>query len=38
MFFIEIVDAIFELDVRLLNHQNWTSTAQVMVNFIPGIS
>ena len=25
-----------ELDVRLLNHQNWTSIAQVMVNFILG--
>ena len=25
-----------ELDVKLLNHQNWTSIAQVMVHFIPG--
>ena len=25
-----------ELDVRLLNHPNWTSTAQVMVHFILG--
>ena len=23
-----------ELDVRLLNHLNWTSTAQVMVHFL----
>ena len=26
---------ICELDVRLLNHPNWTSTAQVMVHLIP---
>ena len=26
-----------DLDVRLLNHQNWISIAQVMVHFIPGI-
>ena len=24
---------IYELDVRLLNHPNWTSTTQVMVHF-----
>ena len=24
---------ICEIDVKLLNHSNWTSTAQVMVNF-----
>ena len=23
-----------EIDVRLLNHSNWTSIAQVMVNFL----
>ena len=27
---------IYELDVRLLNHLNWTSTTQVMVHF-PGL-
>ena len=27
---------ISELDVRLSNHPNWTTIAQVMVHFIPG--
>ena len=26
---------ICELDVRILNHLNWTTTAQVMLHFIP---
>ena len=29
---------IIELDVRLFNHLNWTSTAQVIVHFIPEIA
>ena len=29
---------ICELDVRLLNHPNWTSKTQVMVHLIPGIT
>ena len=29
---------ISELDVRLLNHLKWTSTAQVMVHSIPEIA
>ena len=35
MFFLEIVAA-SELEVRLLNHKNWTYITQVMVHF-PGL-
>ena len=27
---------IYEIDIRILNYPNWTTTAQVMVHFIPG--